>query len=104
LLRSLLEACPNFSEEVAQRQTAGDATLEDDIRDGRVAPNPLVYVQEPEGMQEAANLPEGYDFKSGDGKHYLELQEVLYETGRALEDKYVEQAQKNATEATEPIE
>ncbi|MDR0432423.1 MAG: hypothetical protein LBH48_03815 [Bifidobacteriaceae bacterium] len=88
LMRSVLEACPIYTEDIVNRRMDGDATLDIDIAEGRVAPNPLVLAQEPEGMQEAANLPEGYDFESGDGKRYLELNEVLFEAGFALEEEY----------------
>jgi hypothetical protein len=97
LLRTVVEACPIFKEDLVRRQVEGDVTLQDDIFEGRIAPIPLVLVEEPRGMQEAANTEEGFDFKSGEGKRYLELQGILYEAGQAFEEKYGrEQAEKEA--------
>ena len=102
LLRTLVEACPIFDEEIVKRQMEADPTLQDDILEGNVTPIPLVLTEEPDGMQAAASLPEGFDFESGEGKRYLELNEILYEAGIALEDKY--NAQKTTTPNTESTE
>jgi hypothetical protein len=86
-----MEACPIFNEDTARRRMEGDPTVDDDIRDGTLVPDALVYVEEPKGAAQDDN----YDFESGDGKRYLELNAILFEAGRAFEDRYAaEQAQK----------
>jgi hypothetical protein len=97
LLRTVMEACPSVNEDVRRREADGDPTLEDDIFEGRVRPDPTIEVEEPVGMQEAANTDAGYDFESEAGKRYLELNSILRESARAFEEKYGrEQAQKQA--------
>jgi hypothetical protein len=88
LLQTVVDACPLFSEEIAKRVADGDTTLDDDILEGRVTPNPLVYVEQPVGAAE-----DDYDFGSGEGKRYLDLTDVLFSDGRALEERYVKEAQ-----------
>jgi hypothetical protein len=88
LLRGVVEACPIYNEDIIKRQMQGDPTLEDDIFAGRVAPIPLVLVEEPEGLQEAAKTTKGFDFESEEGRRYLELQDVLYKAGQELEEEY----------------
>jgi hypothetical protein len=84
LLRSVLDACPSFDEEILRREIEGDPTLQDDLDAGRILPNPLVLVEEPDGLQE-----DGYDWKaSEDGRRWSELGEVLYEDEAAFGERY----------------
>jgi hypothetical protein len=101
LLRTVIEACPIFSEDLARRRVEGDPTVDEDIRAGRTTPDPLVYAEEPEG----AGADENYDFESGEGKRYVELNEVLFEASRAFEDKLAtKQARIDASGQPQPVE
>jgi hypothetical protein len=92
LLRTVVQACPIFSEDYFRRLLEGDPTLDDDVEAGRIKADPLVLVEQPDGLQD-----DDYDFESEEGRHYLELGEILYADERAFEEKYGrEQAQRNA--------
>ncbi|MDR0432277.1 MAG: hypothetical protein LBH48_03070 [Bifidobacteriaceae bacterium] len=75
LLRSVVAECPTFSEEMLRRTFEGDPTLGEEIMEGRGPIGPLVFAEEPVGLQE-----EGYDMEaSEDGRRFAELSEILYE-------------------------
>jgi hypothetical protein len=94
LLRSVIEACPAFDEDVFRRELDGDPTLQDDLEAGRVIGNPLILVEAPPGSEE-----EGYDYGSGEYGHFEELSSILYEAEREFVDRYgAEQAQQDAPE------
>ncbi|MDR0433336.1 MAG: hypothetical protein LBH48_08580 [Bifidobacteriaceae bacterium] len=83
LLRTVIDACPSFNEEVFRRQTEGDPTVDDDIRNGKVAPNPTILVEEPEGMQE-----EGFDFESPEYMQRSELLTIVLEAEHEFAERY----------------
>jgi hypothetical protein len=80
LLRSVVAECPTFSEELLRRTFEGDQTLEEEIMEGRGPIGPLVFAEEPPGLQE-----EGYDMAaSEEGRRFSELSEILYEPEAAF--------------------
>jgi hypothetical protein len=100
LLESLMQACPMFNEEYTRRQAQGDSTVQDDVLAGRLAMNPLILVEAPDGLQS-----DSFDYESEDGQRYLELQDLLYAPGYAMEEEYArEQVEHDTTESPEPAE
>jgi hypothetical protein len=81
LLRSVMEACPNFDEEFRRRELDGDPTLEDDWVAGRVTANPFVLTEDPPGLE-----IEGYDPQaSEEGRRWSELNSILLQA----EDEFI---------------
>jgi hypothetical protein len=101
LLRTVIEACPNFNEEILRRQIEGDATLEDEIRAGQILPNPFVLVEEPEGMQE-----EGFDFEgSEEYQRRTELLSIVLEAEHEFAERYgQEQALEDDSAEADPAD
>jgi hypothetical protein len=102
LLRTVVDACPLYDEEIIRRALDSDPTLQDDYAAGRATMGPLVLVEEPEGMQEAASLPEGFDFDSGDGLRYRELGEILNKALQEIQERYSAEQAQDPTGGTAP--